>query len=56
MFDYAKHLKGNYWIVNQILTKSLHTSDDESMTYTMRLVDKLEQVTHQVGQQVWSKS
>ena len=35
---------GNYWIVNQILAKGLHTSDDESTTYTMGLMDKLEQV------------
>ncbi|MCJ1345399.1 hypothetical protein MMC31_003606 [Peltigera leucophlebia] len=33
----------NYWIVNQILAKGLHNSDDESMTYTMHLMDKLEQ-------------
>ncbi|MCJ1482740.1 hypothetical protein MMC06_002906 [Schaereria dolodes] len=33
----------NYWIVNQILSKGLHNSDDESMTYTMTLMDKLEQ-------------
>ncbi|MCJ1468970.1 hypothetical protein MMC07_007601 [Pseudocyphellaria aurata] len=33
----------NYWIVHQILAKSLHSSDDESMTYTMHLMDKLEQ-------------
>ncbi|MCJ1269394.1 hypothetical protein MMC22_009286 [Lobaria immixta] len=33
----------NYWIVNQILTRGLHNSDDESMTYTMHLMDKLEQ-------------
>ncbi|MCJ1380305.1 hypothetical protein MMC17_003408 [Xylographa soralifera] len=34
----------NYWIVNQILAKGLHTSDDESTTYTMGLMDKLEQM------------
>ncbi|MCJ1479058.1 hypothetical protein MMC13_007742 [Lambiella insularis] len=33
----------NYWIVNQILAKGLHTSNDESTTYTMGLMDKLEQ-------------
>ncbi|MCJ1242877.1 hypothetical protein MMC30_000073 [Trapelia coarctata] len=33
----------NYWIVNQILSKGLHTTDDESTTYTMGLMDKLEQ-------------
>ncbi|MCJ1334795.1 hypothetical protein MMC09_000060 [Bachmanniomyces sp. S44760] len=33
----------NYWIVNQILSKELHNSDDESMTYTMTLMDRLEQ-------------
>ncbi|MCJ1394069.1 hypothetical protein MMC18_006947 [Xylographa bjoerkii] len=34
----------NYWIVNQILAKGLHTSNDESTTYTMGLMDKLEQM------------
>ncbi|MCJ1425774.1 hypothetical protein MMC29_003674 [Sticta canariensis] len=33
----------NYWIVEQILTKELHRSDDESMNYTAHLMDKLEQ-------------
>lgn len=30
-------------MVNQILNKGLHTSDDESMAYTTNLMDKLEQ-------------
>lgn len=33
-----------YWIVNQILAKGLHTGDNETMAYTMKLMDKLEQV------------
>ncbi|KAM7188448.1 vacuolar protein sorting-associated protein vts1 [Naviculisporaceae sp. PSN 640] len=32
-----------YWVVNQILAKSLHNSDQEVMTYTLALMDKLEQ-------------
>ncbi|KAI9835677.1 MAG: hypothetical protein M1819_001853 [Sarea resinae] len=32
----------NYWIVNQILSKGLHSADDECMSYTMNLMDKLE--------------
>ncbi|KAG9243303.1 Vta1 like-domain-containing protein [Calycina marina] len=33
-----------YWIVNQILSKGLHTGDDETLAYTMQLMDKLEKV------------
>ncbi|KAG9775742.1 hypothetical protein KCU88_g5049, partial [Aureobasidium melanogenum] len=33
----------NYWIVNQILSKGLHNADQESLTYTTTLMDKLEQ-------------
>ncbi|PGH23229.1 hypothetical protein AJ80_02645 [Polytolypa hystricis UAMH7299] len=32
----------NYWIANQILSKGLHSSDDECMKYTTDLMDKLE--------------
>jgi len=39
-----KHYAGNYWIVNQILSKGLHNTNDECMTFTMNLMDKLEQV------------
>lgn len=35
---------GNYWIVNQIISKGLHNSDAESMNFTMALVERLEQV------------
>jgi vacuolar protein sorting-associated protein VTA1 len=35
---------GEYWIVNQILAKGLHTSDAECLQYTTALMDKLEQV------------
>lgn len=35
----------NYWIVQQILQKNLHSADDEAMSYTMGLMDKLEKVS-----------
>ena len=35
---------GNYWIVNQIISKKLHETDDEAMIYTTNLMDGLEQV------------
>lgn len=35
---------GNFYIVNQIIERGLHTSDDEVKLYTTDLVDKLEQV------------
>lgn len=38
---------GDYYIVNQILSKGLHTADDESMAYTTALMDKLEQIKAQ---------
>lgn len=37
-------LKGEYWIVNQILSKGLHNGDRETLAYTTALMDKLEQV------------
>ena len=40
-------LIGDYHIVNQILSKGLHTADDESMAYTTALMDKLEQIKAQ---------
>lgn len=39
---YANRAPGNYYIVNQILNKGLHTESDECMTYTTTLMDKLE--------------
>ncbi|KAL2002615.1 hypothetical protein VTN02DRAFT_6377 [Thermoascus thermophilus] len=33
----------NYWVVNKIIEKGLHTSDEESFEYTTNLMDKLEQ-------------
>ena len=33
----------NYWIVQQILAKQLHKADADCMSYTMTLMDKLEQ-------------
>ena len=35
---------GNYWVVNQILAKGLHTADEECLKYTTDLMDKLEKV------------
>lgn len=35
---------GEYWVVNQILAKQLHTSSEEMLTYTTKLMDKLEEV------------
>lgn len=37
-------LPGEYWVVNQILSKGLHNGDNETLTYTMTLMDKLEKV------------
>ncbi|KAM0329491.1 hypothetical protein ACHAQA_004800 [Verticillium albo-atrum] len=31
-----------YWVVNQILAKQLHNTDDDSLAYTMNLMDQLE--------------
>ncbi|KAL2756718.1 hypothetical protein ACRALDRAFT_2041337 [Sodiomyces alcalophilus JCM 7366] len=31
-----------YWVVNQILSKQLHTTDEESLNYTTNLMDRLE--------------
>jgi vacuolar protein sorting-associated protein VTA1 len=33
-----------YWAVNQILAKQLHTTDEDILNYTTNLMDKLEQV------------
>ena len=33
----------NYWVVEQILAKQLHKADADCMSYTMMLMDKLEQ-------------
>ncbi|KAI6247927.1 Vacuolar protein sorting-associated protein vts1 [Erysiphe necator] len=33
-----------YWIVNQILTKGLHNGDPETLEFTTKLIDKLEQI------------
>ncbi|EXJ87113.1 hypothetical protein A1O3_04071 [Capronia epimyces CBS 606.96] len=33
----------DYWIVNQILSKGLHNTDQECLVYTTSLMDKLEQ-------------
>lgn len=39
-----KPFLGNYWIINQILAKNLHNSNDENMAYTVRIMDQLEKV------------
>ncbi|KAI1384233.1 DUF605-domain-containing protein [Hypoxylon trugodes] len=36
-----------YWAVNQILSKQLHTADEECHQYTINLMDKLEQTKEQ---------
>ncbi|KAI9878018.1 MAG: hypothetical protein M1830_002138 [Pleopsidium flavum] len=33
-----------YWIVDQIVSRGLHNTDDESLAYTTTLMDKLEQM------------
>ncbi|KAK2074132.1 hypothetical protein P8C59_008362 [Phyllachora maydis] len=33
-----------YWVVNQILARQLHASDEEVLNYTTRLMDTLEQI------------
>ncbi|KAK0632679.1 Vta1 like-domain-containing protein [Immersiella caudata] len=35
-----------YWVVNQILAKELHTRDEDILRYTTNLMDKLEQSDH----------
>ena len=35
---------GHYWVVNQILNRGLHKENDDMMTYTTELMEKLEQV------------
>ena len=37
-------MKGEYFIVQQILTKGLHNADQECKGYTSNLMDKLEQI------------
>lgn len=36
---------GEYFIVNQVLSKGLHNADQECLVYTTSLMDKLEQVS-----------
>lgn len=33
-----------YWVVNQILAKNLHSTDGDILNYTTMLMDRLEQV------------
>lgn len=42
--DQFTNATGNFHIVNQIIERGLHTSDEEIKIYTTNLVDKLEQV------------
>ena len=37
---------GYYWIIEQILNKGLQKADNDCMSYTTNLMDKLEQVSH----------
>ena len=58
--DEASHPLGNYWIVEQIISKNMHQVDEDSKAYTMRLMDKLEQVATSYvkykGADEWSRS
>ena len=36
--------QGDYWILEQIIGKCLHRKDDDSKSYALTLMDKLEQV------------
>lgn len=38
------HRAGNYWVVNQIISKGLHTANAETTQFTTDLMDKLERV------------
>lgn len=40
----AVPVAGNFYIVNQIIEKGLHTTDEEVKVYTTNLVEKLEEV------------
>ncbi|EJT75946.1 hypothetical protein GGTG_05871 [Gaeumannomyces tritici R3-111a-1] len=42
----------DYWVVNQILAQGLHTADAEILTYTMTLMDKLEQAKAEQAHEV----
>ena len=35
---------GEYWVVNQILARQLHQTNEDVMKYTIDLMDKLEKV------------
>ncbi|KAL8803916.1 MAG: hypothetical protein Q9182_002883 [Xanthomendoza sp. 2 TL-2023] len=39
----------NYWIVNQLISKGLHNVDDECTRYTTDLMDKLERIKFEHG-------
>ncbi|KAL8885488.1 MAG: hypothetical protein Q9215_006659 [Flavoplaca cf. flavocitrina] len=39
----------NYWIVNQLISKGLHNVDDECTRYTTELMDKLERIKTEHG-------
>ncbi|KAF9872588.1 hypothetical protein CkaCkLH20_10085 [Colletotrichum karsti] len=41
-----------YWVINQILAKQLHNVDDESLSYTTNLMDRLEKTkTENAGEE-----
>ena len=40
----SDHFLGYYWILDQIIAKGLHNTDNECKTYTTNLMDKLEQM------------
>jgi hypothetical protein len=47
---------GNYWIVNQILSRNLQYADAESTAYTTALMEKLEKVMHTLPDSRWRGS
>ena len=41
----AEFATGYYWIIDQVIKKDLHRHDDESKSYMLNLMDKLESVS-----------
>jgi vacuolar protein sorting-associated protein VTA1 len=37
-------MSGDFYVVNKILSKGLHTEGEDAMTYTTNLMDKLERI------------
>lgn len=47
----ADNRVGEYYAVNQILSKQLHNADEECLAYTTDLMDRLEKVRGSPGSQ-----